>query len=344
MLCVGDIHIKPDNTYLVDMLEKQLHVLIEETQSETVILLGDILHYHEKLHTIALNRACDLIDSLRKKVRVFILVGNHDYIQNAQFLTTNHWMCALKEWYNVTVVDKVVHTCVKNIPILLLPYVPPQRFHEALMTSDLDYKTVKYIFAHQEFKGCKMGALESINGDIWSEDEPQIISGHIHDRQQPQKNIFYVGCSIQNSFGDQTSPIVLELPLWKEHKLSMPKKKTIYVDMNKITPKDILNMDILEQTENQVRVVVQGNSIESFKNWKSGSNYEKLEEKGVKVIFKPDKVSKSTVTTPPQEDNLRSLENEVFKKVLDKRSEILYSIYSKIFLDEDISDENILII
>ena len=36
----------------------------------------------------------------------YILVGNHDLINNQQFLSTNHWMNALKDWPNIFIVDK----------------------------------------------------------------------------------------------------------------------------------------------------------------------------------------------------------------------------------------------
>ncbi len=52
------------------------------------------------------------------------------------------------------------------------------------------WKNVNCIFAHQEFYGCKMGAIESIEGDKWDHSFPLVIRGHIHSEQRPQKNIF----------------------------------------------------------------------------------------------------------------------------------------------------------
>ncbi len=50
----------------------------------------------------------------------------------------------------------------------MVPYVPPGRFVEALNIIDNEWwKNVNCIFAHQEFYGCKMGAIESIEGDKW---------------------------------------------------------------------------------------------------------------------------------------------------------------------------------
>ena len=64
------------------------------------------------------------------------------------------------------------------------------------------------IFSHQEFSGCKMGAIISIEGDKWSLDYPHIVSGHIHSRQIPQKNIYYPGAAMQHAFGESEKNII----------------------------------------------------------------------------------------------------------------------------------------
>ena len=55
------------------------------------------------------------------------------------------------------------------------------------------------IFAHQEFRGCKMGK-EISKGDEWNAEYPLVISGHIHDYQIVGKNILYPGSSIQHTY------------------------------------------------------------------------------------------------------------------------------------------------
>ena len=39
--------------------------------------------------------------------KTIVIVGNHDLINNQQFLTQNHWMNAMKDWENVRVIDDV---------------------------------------------------------------------------------------------------------------------------------------------------------------------------------------------------------------------------------------------
>ena len=100
----------------------------------------------------------------------YILVGNHDYISNTQFLTTNHWMNAMKEWKNVVIVDKVIQQNINDLSFVFVPYVFPGRFQEALNTIHIDgINKISCIFAHQEFKGCKLGAILSDIGDVWDE-------------------------------------------------------------------------------------------------------------------------------------------------------------------------------
>jgi hypothetical protein len=89
-------------------------------------------------------------------------------------------MNSLKNWNNIQIVDKVID---KDY-YMLCPSVFPGRFIEAIETETKHCRKKKLIFAHQEFKGCKMGAIVSTVGDEWEEKYPFIISGHFHDNQK----------------------------------------------------------------------------------------------------------------------------------------------------------------
>ena len=47
-----------------------------------------------------------------------------------------------------------------------------------------------------------MGAIISEEGDEWDLKSPYVVSGHIHDYQEPQFNMLYTGTPIQHAFGD----------------------------------------------------------------------------------------------------------------------------------------------
>ena len=54
---IGDTHFRVDNISIVDILIGELLKNLQEQSPDLIVLLGDILHDHERLHLIALNRA-----------------------------------------------------------------------------------------------------------------------------------------------------------------------------------------------------------------------------------------------------------------------------------------------
>ena len=187
ILFIGDPHFQISNIQEVDLFLEKIINLATKKNPDIIVIAGDILHTHERLHTLALNKAYELIDNMRKITKTYVLVGNHDYINNQQFLTDNHWMNGLKEWKNTIIIDNVLRETINNETFIFVPYVPPGRFEEALKTLKDDWINASCIFAHQEFAGCKMGAIVSIEGDKWDINNPIVVSGHIHSKQQPQK-------------------------------------------------------------------------------------------------------------------------------------------------------------
>ena len=131
-LIIGDPHFTASNIPDIDNFIKKLYKLIKKTRPTYIIMLGDLLHEHERLHTTALNKAYDFIKMLSEFCEVYCIVGNHDLINNRQFLTKNHWMNAMKEWDNVIVVDYPTYVEKANVKFTLVPYVPPGEFLAAL--------------------------------------------------------------------------------------------------------------------------------------------------------------------------------------------------------------------
>lgn len=286
VLCIGDPHFRVDNIMEIDQFISKLIPLISEKNPDFIVVLGDLLHTHERLHTIALNKAYEFINKLRAYAKTFVLVGNHDYIQNQQFLTENHWMNGMKEWENVTIVDTVV--AYENF--VFCPYVPPGRFEEALNTNQLcDWQKSTCIFAHQEFYGCKMGAIISVEGDKWDENLPFIVSGHIHSKQMPQSNIYYTGSAMQHAFGESEQNII---PIFNFNKdgtytleeidLELKRKKIVYMTM------DSIESFSQSRCSDELKIMLSGN-YDEFKAFKKGEKYKKLTQDGIKVAFKIDK-------------------------------------------------------
>ena len=325
VLFIGDPHFQVSNVPEIELFMEKIINLATEKKPDIIVIAGDILHTHERLHTIALNKAYELVDNMRQITKTYVLVGNHDYIQNQQFLTDNHWMNAMKEWKNTVIVDYVLKEIINNETFIFVPYVPPGRFEEALKTIKEPWTDANCIFAHQEFAGCKMGAIISVEGDKWSLDHPLVISGHIHSKQRPQENIYYSGSAMQHAFGESEKNIIPYITFDKndydieEIDLELPRKKIIYMDVDDI---DNYNVPV---SEDQIKLTLKGD-YNDFKALKKTKKYKKLVADGVKVVFKPKKI----------DQNKKVIENGVEKEVVDEVKSngtdfntILYSIINE---------------
>ena len=237
ILLIGDPHFKVSNKLETDQFTKSTLEYLEENSSDLgfIVVLGDILDTHEKIHTQPFCRAVQFLTSLSKLIKTYVLIGNHDRINNNVFMTPEHPFTGMDQNDNLIIVDSTI----QENDFVFVPYVPNGRFKEALSHIDYDFSKAIAIFAHQEFKGCKMGAIISEDGDIWEENLPPIFSGHIHDFQQPQKNILYTGTPFQHSFSDKNDKANVKLFVdrdsWKIEKIC-----------TKVTPKRLFSMKLSE--------------------------------------------------------------------------------------------------
>lgn len=163
------------------------------------------------------------------------------------------------------VAAKVISADIGGRLFVFAPYVPEGRFREALDTLP-GWEAATAIFAHQEFRGAKMGAIVSEKGDPWDSDLPLVISGHVHDYQEISSNLLYTGAPMQHGFGDHEDKTVS----WFEFgaaevsheriSLGLPRKKIIRVraaDLDKVDLPSIIGAGAVE-----IKVVVEGAGAE----------------------------------------------------------------------------------
>ena len=286
-LTIGDPHFKVKNARMSDLMVKKVIDIAQSRKPDFIVVLGDVLDRHESIHVDPLTRATNFLHHLEQIAPLYVIIGNHDRPNNSDFLSPYHPFSAIHQWKNTIVVDKTIIKKIKNVEFIFVPYVPNGKFKEALLTlSDFQEEQlaqIKCIFAHQEFKGAKMGAIISKHGDVWSEDYPLVITGHIHDYQQPQKNILYTGTPMQHGFGDQTDKTISYFIFddsWKEERidLGMPKKKTIYLSavdvINYTPPKNVELRIVIRGTASELKGIMKMNHV---KDWK---------DNGIKVVYK----------------------------------------------------------
>lgn len=334
-LVIGDVHFKVTNISEVEIFIAKIEELALSIKPDFIVILGDVLDTHEKIHSIPLNKAVEFFDKMRNISYTYILVGNHDLINNQQFLTDNHWMNSFKYWRNIEIVDKVVDCIVKEDTYLFLPYVPPGRFVEALNTYE-NWKNCKCIFAHQEFRGCKMGAIISQEGDIWDKEYPLVISGHIHSKDKLQDNLYYTGSAMQHAFGESTKNIVAIITftdnfIYEEIDLNLPRKRIITLSIKKAMDYTITN------TIDKLQLSLKGD-YEEFKTFKKSKKYREFTSKGIKIKFNTKIIDKKkSVNT--KVSNFSVILKDLIENEYDNH---LTAIYENIILNLNTDPESIM--
>ncbi len=281
ILAIGDQHFTVSNTDEIECFMKELTNHLQNNKYDFIVSLGDLLHQHEKLNVYSLNRAIDYLNLLLSHTKTYVIVGNHDMVNSAQFLTDNHWLYSLKllDKTNLVIVDKPIKEEINKVDFVFCPFVPDGRFVEALSRID-DWKSVNIIFAHQTVNGAKMGSIIASNVEEWKEEYPLCVSGHIHEQQEINDNFIYTG-SLFPQVGDYNKRLlkikVGEEIEYEDIKLKLIKKKTERVKLNDI-------YDWKYETKNNTKLKLQIEcSTSEFKEFKKTNTYKTLIKDGIKV-------------------------------------------------------------
>lgn len=284
VLVIGDPHFKVSNITESEQMTSNLLKLALNIKPTFIVNLGDTLHRHETIHVSPLMKAENMLKQLTEIAPTYVLIGNHDRPNNSNYLTNEHPFNSLKEWNNMTIVDKVIQSNHNGQIFTFIPYVPPGRFQEALNTLDNKMNEIA-IFAHQEFYGAKMGAITSIDGDKWPLNNPLIISGHIHDYDELQSNIIYTGTPMQHAFGDRSDKTVsifkfYEGGKWHQERidLGLIKREIVYLKPEQIHT-------FIPESNKLIKVVIKGDDSQ-IKSILKLEKIKELKKLGVKISYK----------------------------------------------------------
>src|SRR6187402_1249377 len=107
-MVLGDPHFKFQEFYLqrVEEMGEKFIALCKERKPDFIVNLGDTLHDHRKIDMLAQCKAVCFLRELSKIAPLFILIGNHDRVNNSDFLSTVSPFEALKDWKNTYIVDQ----------------------------------------------------------------------------------------------------------------------------------------------------------------------------------------------------------------------------------------------
>lgn len=302
ILVIGDPHFQEKYLTIVDEFIERTLKVIQKQKPDLVCVLGDTLHKHEVANQSCHSRACNFFKRISIHSHLIVLIGNHDRPNNANHCKTNneelqethyakHFFGGLKGHKNISIIDEVasieLEKSNKVYRLVFVPYVPAGDFNKELSklkVSILDKKPLA-IFAHQEFKGAKMGAIISSKGDEWPEENPLIISGHIHEYQIPQENIIYVGTPFQTTYTESRNKGIYMFNFKsKETDMMLIKMNMRVKESFTILPQEFADFEIPENTD--VRLIVRGPS-EEVAALRKTQTYRDLQKQGVKIVLRP---------------------------------------------------------
>lgn len=314
ILLVGDPHFKASSLALMRRASGEILSLIEEVSPDLCVVMGDTLDTHERINIFAHVHAVTWFKAIAEKVPLVVLIGNHDRENNQVFLTPVHPFTGI-ESERIRVVDRVVWD--KEKKMIFVPYVPPGRFLEALSTVDYSpegEEQPRFIFAHQEFSGSKMGVKLSTKGDKWTDRLPHVFSGHIHEYQE-LPGVTYVGTFHQQNFGETDDKALMLLTVeensWTAERIrltSIRPKTTLRLTMEQ------LREEVAIPEGSDVRVIIHLDETE-IPGLNSSPQFLSLKSRAEKVELKVKR------TTRVDKMNLVAVSlEEITKKMLEDDS------------------------
>jgi hypothetical protein len=330
LLVIGDPHFKVSNIRETDAMTAAIVRVVQERQPHAIVVLGDVLDRHETIHVSPLTRAIEFLHQLMVIAPTYVLIGNHDLKNNRQFLSNDHPFVALKYWdpSRMIIVDTTTIARIGAHQFTFVPYVPPGCFGQALDTRP-EWTTSTAIFAHQEFKGARMGAVISEEGDVWPLTDPYVISGHIHDYHEPQVNILYTGTPIQHAFGDRHDKSISFFTFHSESNrdheridLMLPRKQIMRImcaDVSTYVP----------PTNCELKIIISGTSGE-LKAIVKHPNIEVWKKAGYRIAYKALPIEKPIMTGSPRMVREQLRFTSVLMRALEGKQN-LQDLYTKIF-------------
>ena len=320
-IVIGDPHFKNDKLKESQEMVDSIVKLIEKKKPTFTVILGDTFHYHGTTKNKPFKMIYYFIERIVNISPVYILIGNHDYINQCQYLTDNHFFLPYRKWKDVVIVDHPIYVEHGNQSFVMCPYVPPTKFEQALnelIKTGQDWQMVDCIFAHQEFKGCQYKSSKSTKGDSWDSEYPPVISGHIHDAQKVGENIYYTGSPIQHTFGENPNKKVWFVkfgksdnpPYFEAEKISLgiKEKQTIHIDISKV---DDFDLEILKKWTTKLVIAC---SSDQFRVFRQGTTYKKFNKIGVKMTYEFSGVESTVGRKTRKEISFPSMLKEVVRK------------------------------
>ena len=204
-LVTSDLHFtdKKSDSYRFDIFDYFIDERDNFTQFDDLFILGDITDRKDKHSAFLVNHIVEGFSRLSDYYNVYILMGNHDFIDYK-----TPFFGFLSEVGDLEFI--------KEPTDLIMEFGEVFRFIPSGYSIPEDPGKSKILFLHYTFNGSvfsngqEFRGNESTSSSIVSK-YPLVISGDIHVPQRIGKNIYYCGSPYRVRFGDNFTPSILEV-------------------------------------------------------------------------------------------------------------------------------------
>lgn len=312
IVAIGDPHFSSNNGDETDVMHVSILDKVKEIKPDFVVVLGDVYDRHHEVNIFALQRGSNFLFDLMDLCPTYVLVGNHDMLNNTQFFPKAHSLCAYKRYENLTIVDETIKRKIGDRTFVFVPYVPNGRFIEAL-DHVKGWEKADVIFGHQEIRGANNTLTDkSLDGDVWVDTNPLLITGHLHIKQLVAANIYYPGAPRQVKFKEEEERFICKLLLEDDIKIKKVKIDSVIKRDDYIKVSDIKHYKPEEGIKLKVTII--GSQKDYDKLVKYQSIIKEWRTKGIKVTT-DIRLKKKVDDNVIKESIRRSYEEVVLKKI-----------------------------
>lgn len=307
----GDWHLtdRAEDSYRWDVFAF-LKRTADKTGAKFLICLGDLTDLKDNHSSRLVNRLVDELRKLSEQMELWILVGNHDYVDSSE-----PFFRFLRGYERIHFIRKPTAKLIGPKNVLFLPHT--SRWRKAWR--DVKLKGRDLIVLHQTFDGAfgdNGQELHGIPSRVFGRDRvgrAVVVSGDVHLPQEIG-NITYCGSPHPITFGEEHEPRVL---VWDGHKIESFPRSTLKKRIIRVRSTSALQsaFDAEKLVEGDwVRIVLQLDRAE-FADWEEHKAQArkiagarqlivkgiKVEERKRKKIIDADEAAKPVSATEPQE-------------------------------------------
>jgi DNA repair exonuclease SbcCD nuclease subunit len=235
LLVTADLHLSSSarDAYRFANMEL-LGRLIQDHRPEALLILGDLTEEKDYHASTLVNDVADLVYYLASLTPVWVLRGNHDYVDaDCPFF---HF---LRRMHNVNWINEPGFRQIGKIGALFLPHTADyQRDWKGMLPVD---ESVDWVFAHNTFEGARTEHGHRLGGvplDVFRTDD-NVISGDIHTPQSIGP-VTYVGSPYRIDFGDDFDPRVIFVTGTRIQSVPMNGPQKLLIEMHSVDELDKL--------------------------------------------------------------------------------------------------------